>query len=53
LLGGLSVFGALGVVLGPVAFATVAAILDTLREPTTAASAVAAHNAPRDNWKTR
>jgi predicted PurR-regulated permease PerM len=33
LLGGLSVFGALGVVLGPVAFATVAAIFDTLREP--------------------
>lgn len=33
LLGGLSVFGALGVVLGPVAFATAAAIVDTLREP--------------------
>jgi len=33
LLGGLTVFGALGVVLGPVAFATVAAIVDTLREP--------------------
>jgi predicted PurR-regulated permease PerM len=33
LLGGLSVFGALGVVLGPVAFATVAAIVDTLRDP--------------------
>ena len=36
LLGGLSVFGALGVVLGPVAFATAAAIVETLREPTTA-----------------
>jgi predicted PurR-regulated permease PerM len=33
LLGGVSVFGGLGVVLGPVAFATVAAIVDTLREP--------------------
>ena len=36
LLGGLSVFGALGVVLGPVAFATAAAIVDVLREPRTA-----------------
>jgi predicted PurR-regulated permease PerM len=36
LLGGLSVFGALGVVLGPVVFATAAAIFKTLREPTTA-----------------
>ena len=36
LLGGLSVFGALGVVLGPVVFATAAAIVETLREPTTA-----------------
>lgn len=35
LLGGLTVFGALGVVLGPVAFATVAAIVETFREPTT------------------
>jgi predicted PurR-regulated permease PerM len=35
LLGGFSVFGALGVVLGPVAFATAAAIVETLREPTT------------------
>jgi predicted PurR-regulated permease PerM len=33
LLGGLSVFGALGIVLGPVAFATAAAIVQTLREP--------------------
>jgi predicted PurR-regulated permease PerM len=33
LLGGLSVFGALGVVLGPVAFATAAAIVQTLRQP--------------------
>jgi predicted PurR-regulated permease PerM len=33
LLGGLSVFGGLGVVLGPVAFAAVVAIVDTLREP--------------------
>ena len=33
LLGGLSVFGGLGVVLGPVMFATVAAIVDTLRAP--------------------
>jgi len=33
LLGGLSVFGALGVVLGPVAFATAAAIVETMREP--------------------
>ena len=38
LLGGLSVFGGLGVVLGPVAFATVAAIVDTLREPEPAAA---------------
>lgn len=36
LLGGLSVFGALGVVLGPVAFATAAALVETLRDPTTA-----------------
>ena len=36
LLGGLGVFGALGVVLGPVVFATAAAIIETLREPTTA-----------------
>lgn len=35
LLGGLSVFGALGVVLGPVAFATAAALVETLREPAT------------------
>ena len=33
LLGGLSVFGALGVVLGPVAFATAAAVVETIREP--------------------
>ena len=33
LLGGLSVFGSLGVVLGPVVFATAAAIVDTLRAP--------------------
>jgi len=33
LLGGLSVFGALGVVVGPVAFATAAAIVEALREP--------------------
>jgi predicted PurR-regulated permease PerM len=33
LLGGLSVFGRLGVVLGPVAFATAAAVVETLREP--------------------
>jgi predicted PurR-regulated permease PerM len=33
LLGGLSVFGGLGVILGPVAFATIAAIVRTLREP--------------------
>jgi predicted PurR-regulated permease PerM len=48
LLGGLSVFGGLGVVLGPAAFATVAAIVDTLREPEPAgASAVGATpNAP-------
>ena len=38
LLGGVSVFGGLGVVLGPVAFATAAAIVDTLREPAPAAS---------------
>jgi predicted PurR-regulated permease PerM len=36
LLGGLTVFGGLGVVLGPVAFATAAAIVETFREPTTA-----------------
>jgi predicted PurR-regulated permease PerM len=33
LLGGVAVFGALGVVLGPAAFAALAAIIDTLREP--------------------
>jgi predicted PurR-regulated permease PerM len=33
LLGGLSVFGALGVVLGPVAFAAAAAIIETMRDP--------------------
>jgi predicted PurR-regulated permease PerM len=33
MLGGLSVFGGLGIVLGPVAFATAAAIVDTLRAP--------------------
>jgi predicted PurR-regulated permease PerM len=33
LLGGVTAFGALGVVLGPVAFATCAALVDTLREP--------------------
>ena len=32
LLGGLSVFGALGIVLGPVVFATAAAMVETLRE---------------------
>jgi predicted PurR-regulated permease PerM len=32
LLGGLSVFRALGIVLGPVAFATAAAMAETLRE---------------------
>jgi predicted PurR-regulated permease PerM len=32
LLGGLRVFGALGVVLGPVAFATAASIVETLRQ---------------------
>ncbi len=36
LLGGVTVFGALGVVLGPVVFATVAAVVDTLREATPA-----------------
>jgi len=36
LLGGLSVFGALGVVLGPVAFATAAAIVEALRQPAAA-----------------
>ena len=46
LLGGLSVFGALGVVLGPVAFATVSAIVDTLREPKSAVGATP--NAPFD-----
>lgn len=38
LLGGLGVFGALGVVLGPVVFATAAAIVEALREPTMAES---------------
>ena len=38
LLGGLGVFGALGVVLGPVVFATAAAIVDALREPTAESS---------------
>ena len=36
LLGGFSIFGALGVVLGPVVFATAAAIVEALREQTTA-----------------
>lgn len=42
LLGGVTTFGALGVVLGPVAFATVAAIVDTLRDQSPAASPVGA-----------
>jgi predicted PurR-regulated permease PerM len=33
LLGGVTSFGVLGVVLGPVAFATCAAIVDTLKQP--------------------
>jgi predicted PurR-regulated permease PerM len=33
LFGGVAAFGVLGVVLGPVAFATLAALVDTLREP--------------------
>ena len=33
MLGGLSVFGALGIVLGPVAFATAAAMVDAVRAP--------------------
>jgi predicted PurR-regulated permease PerM len=33
MLGGVKVLGVLGIVLGPVAFATAAAILDTLRTP--------------------
>jgi predicted PurR-regulated permease PerM len=37
LLGGLSVFGALGVVLGPVVFATAAALVEMLRKPPTTA----------------
>jgi predicted PurR-regulated permease PerM len=45
LLGGLSVFGGLGVVLGPVAFATLAAIVDTLREPEAAARSAEAFDA--------
>ena len=32
MLGGLKAFGALGIVLGPVLFATAAAIVDALRE---------------------
>jgi predicted PurR-regulated permease PerM len=36
LLGGLSLFGAVGIVLGPVAFATAAAMVETLRASTTA-----------------
>ena len=32
MLGGLQAFGALGIILGPVLFATAAAILDVLRE---------------------
>ena len=35
MLGGMTVFGVLGIVLGPVAFATAAAIIDTLRTPPT------------------
>jgi predicted PurR-regulated permease PerM len=55
LLGGFSVFGGLGVVLGPVAFATAAAIVETLCEPTPAAAPAdgATPNAPRDGWMTR
>lgn len=44
LLGGVTVFGALGVVLGPVAFATVAAIVDTLREHSPTAPPVRAEH---------
>jgi predicted PurR-regulated permease PerM len=36
LLGGMSAFGALGIVLGPVVFATAAAIVETLRAPAVA-----------------
>jgi predicted PurR-regulated permease PerM len=39
LLGGFTVFGAIGVVLGPAVFATAAAIVDTLRLPETEESA--------------
>ncbi len=39
MLGGLSVFGGLGIVLGPVVFATAAAIVETLRAPRVDASA--------------
>jgi predicted PurR-regulated permease PerM len=42
LLGGLSVFGGVGVVLGPVTFATLAAIVETLREPGRAAASAGA-----------
>ncbi len=38
LFGGVSAFGVLGVVLGPAAFATLAAIVDTLRQPAPAAN---------------
>lgn len=44
LLGGMAVFGALGVVLGPVSFATLDAIVDTLREPAPAAASAVSGN---------
>jgi predicted PurR-regulated permease PerM len=47
MLGGLSVFGGLGIVLGPVAFATAAAIVDTLRAPQGDRSAAAPSTAAR------
>ena len=47
MLGGLTVFGGLGIVLGPVVFATAAAIVDTLRGPQADRSAAAPSVAAR------
>jgi predicted PurR-regulated permease PerM len=47
MLGGVSVFGGLGIVLGPVVFATAAAIVDTLRVPQADPSAAAPSSSHR------
>jgi predicted PurR-regulated permease PerM len=49
MLGGLTVFGGIGIVLGPVVFATAAAIVDTLRGPQADRSAAAPSMAARQD----